>query len=229
MDAWRPIADEAGALLIASVDPISLGLLKPPGAYGADIAVGEGQSLGNAVSFGGPYLGFIAARQGLLRRLPGRIVGRTADAEGNPGFVLTLQAREQHIRRERASSNICTNQALNALMATVFLCLAGKEGLREAAWLSAQKARYAFDRLRGLPGFEPAFSRPFFKEFTLRCRRNPEELNAILLERGIIGGLPLGRFGEEWKDAWLLCVTEARTREEIDRLAEILEGVGADA
>jgi len=198
--------------------------LASPGSYGADIAVGEGQSLGNPVSFGGPLLGFMAAKQDLLRRLPGRIVGATVDKDGRRGFVLTLQAREQHIRREKASSNICSNQALNALYAAVYLALAGKEGLKEAANLSVQKAHYLYKRLTALPGWRPAFSGPFFNEFCLAVdeRIDWEQIERRLLEQKIIGGLPLGRLERKYEGLVLFCVTEARTRAEMDRLVEIV-------
>lgn len=214
------IAKAKGALFISVVDPISLGILKSPGEYGADIAVGEGQPLGIPLSFGGPYLGFLAARKELVRRMPGRIVGRTVDAQGRPGYVLTLQTREQHIRRQRATSNICTNQALMALRATVYLSLLGRHGLRRVAELALQKARYAYERLCEIPGWTPPWREPFFKEFVLRAPVNVNELNRFLFERGIIGGFPL----ENWKGSLagtvLFCVTEARTREEIDTLVD---------
>lgn len=213
---------EAGGLYIACVDPVSLAVLKSPGEYGADIAVGEGQPLGNAVSFGGPYVGFMATKQELVRRLPGRIVGATVDQAGRRGFVLTLQAREQHIRRERATSNICSNQALNALAAAVYLALVGRQGLKDIATQSLQKAHYARARLCELPGFEPAFDAPFFQEFTLAVDHDVEKLNELLLEEKIIGGLPLRRFDSRYANWALFCVTEARTREEIDTLAATL-------
>ena len=213
----------AGGLFVAVVEPISLGLLAPPGSYSADIAVGEGQSLGNAPSFGGPALGFMATRQKFVRRLPGRIVGATVDGVGKLGYVLTLQTREQHIRRERAVSNICSNQALNALVATVYLSLLGKEGLREAAWLSWQKAHYAQTQLVEVAGCRPVFKAPFFQEFTLYTGHSPQELNTRLLKEKIIGGLPLEQFGSQYTDMTLFCVTEARTKEEIDRLVQVVQ------
>ena len=223
MPTFSALAHRAGALFIAAVEPISLGLLAEPGSYGADIAVGDGQSLGNPPSFGGPTLGFMACKQELVRRLPGRIVGATVDATGRPGYVLTLQTREQHIRREKATSNICSNQALNALYATVYLALVGKEGLREAASLSLQKAHYAADQLQAVPGFRAAYSAPFFQEFTIQVERDPAEINTRLLEQKIIGGLALERFGRQYAGLMLFCVTEARTRSEIDRLVAVLK------
>ncbi|MGI6036612.1 MAG: aminomethyl-transferring glycine dehydrogenase subunit GcvPA [Limnochordia bacterium] len=213
---------EAGALYVACVDPISLGLLEAPGSYGADIVVGEGQALGNPLSFGGPYLGFFATRDKYVRRMPGRIVGATVDNRGQPGFVLTLQAREQHIRRERATSNICSNQALNALVATIYLSLLGPEGLGEVARQSLQKAHYAQEQICSLPGFEAGKPGPFFKEFVVRTTMDIQAIEGRLLEAGIIGGLPLGRFYPQLDDCLLFCVTEARTKAEIDRLVEVL-------
>lgn len=209
-------AHQVGALAIAAVDPISLGLLVPPGEYGADIVVAEGQSLGNNLNFGGPLLGLMACRRDLVRNLPGRLVGATTDHHGRMGFCLTLQAREQHIRREKASSNICTNEALNALAATVYLCAMGKRGLRRVAELCLQKAHYLHDRLLEA-GFTAPFSRPFFKEFTLMAPLPVPELNARLLAAGILGGLDLERFAPDLPGHTLLCVTEKRTREEMDR------------
>lgn len=216
----------AGALFIACVDPISLGILASPDQYGADIVVGSGQPLGNPLSFGGPHFGFMATKQELLRRLPGRIVGATVDDQGRRGFVLTLQTREQHIRREKAASNICSNQALNALAATVYLSLLGKQGIAEVAHLCLQKAHYAFSRLQELSGWRPAFAQtPFFLEFTMATDRNVNEVNERLLEYQIIGGLPLEQFDTRYERHALFCVTEARTRSEIDRLVEALRSL----
>ncbi|HHT27494.1 MAG TPA: aminomethyl-transferring glycine dehydrogenase subunit GcvPA [Firmicutes bacterium] len=213
----------AGAIYIACVDPISLGVLAPPGAYDADIAVGDGQSLGNQPSFGGPSFGFMAVKEALLRRLPGRIAGETIDHSGRRGFVLTLQTREQHIRRERAASNICTNQALNALCATVYLSLLGKQGLAAVANQCLQKAHYAQKQLCALPGWRAAFSQAsFYQEFTLECDHDIDAVNQRLLEHKIIGGLPLARFDQRYANLALFCVTEARTRSEIDRLVDVL-------
>jgi glycine dehydrogenase subunit 1 len=199
------------------VDPISLGLFRPPGEYGADIAVGEGQSLGAPLSFGGPYLGLFACRQQYLRQMPGRLVGRTTDAQGRTGYVLTLQTREQHIRRERATSNICTSQQLVALAAAVYLAAMGKQGLRQVAELCYHKAHYAAERIAALPGYSLAGEGVFFKEFVVRCPRPPAEVNRALLERGTIGGLDVS---DQTPNGLLLCVTEMNTRAEIDALVE---------
>ncbi len=214
------LAAKNNILLITSVDPISLGVLKPPGEMGADIVVGEGQSMGNSLSFGGPYLGFFAAKGKYLRQMPGRIVGQTVDGKGNTGFVLTMQTREQHIRREKATSNICSNQALNALAATVYLTLMGKQGLREVASLCLQKSHYAYKRLTDNEAFTSCFPQPFFKEFTVKSRYPLNELNHKLLADEIIGGYDLGRDYPELENCWLLAVTEKRSREEIDRLVK---------
>jgi len=214
----------AGALLIVSCYPISLGLVKTPGAMGADIVTGEGQSLGLPLSFGGPYLGFMATREKYMRKMPGRIAGKTVDADGREGYVLTLQAREQHIRREKAMSNICTNQGLCALTAVVYLSLLGKEGLVELAKYCAEKASYARERLLGIPGCEMWFGkRHFFNEFVLRMPNRSDRVIRRLLEKGISAGFPLGRYYPEMEDALLLAVTEKRTKEEIDLLAHTLE------
>ncbi len=214
------LAAKHNILLITSVDPISLGVLKPPGELGADIVVGEGQSMGNPLNFGGPYLGFFAAKEKYLRQMPGRIVGQTVDGKGNTGFVLTMQTREQHIRREKATSNICSNQALNALAATVYLTLMGKQGLREVASLCLQKAHYAYSKLTETTIFTPCFPQPFFKEFIVKSRYPLNELNHKLLKHGIIGGYDLGSDYPELENCWLLAVTEKRGREEIDLMVK---------
>ncbi len=226
MGALAEVAHAVGALLVvAAADPVAYALLKPPGEWGADIVAGEGQPLGNHLNFGGPYLGMLATRQAFVRRMPGRLVGQTVDTQGRRGFVLTLQTREQHIRRERATSNICTNEALNALAAAIYMAALGRGGLRQVAEVCARKAHYARQRLAQVPGFRPAFEGPTFHEFVLRCPRSPEEINQRLLDAGMIGGLALGRFYPDLRDGWLLCVTENRTREEIDRLAQTLEAM----
>ena len=202
-------------LLIMAVDPISLGILKPPADWGADIAVGEGQSLGNRLSFGGPYLGFFAVNKKLMRRVPGRLVGETKDLDGKRAFVLTLQAREQHIRREKASSNICSNEALCALAATVYLSIVGPKGLGSIAVRCHELACYARSRLQDA-GFS-LYQVPFFKEFPVRLS-DPLAANRALLKEGIIGGYELG-------DALLFAFTEKRTKKEIDKMVDVLKGV----
>ncbi len=219
------LAHAAGALLVVCVDPIALGLLRPPGEQGADIVVGEGQSLGNPVSYGGPYVGLFACRQRYLRQMPGRVVGKTTDTEGRRGFVLTLQPREQHIRREKATSNICTNEALVALAVTTYLAVMGKQGLRQVAELCYHKAHYAAHQIVALPGCEKLFGQ-FFKEFVIRTPLPPAEVNARLWERGIIGGYELAQDYPQLTDCLLLCVTEMNTREEIDRLVQALGKIG---
>ncbi|MCK5805952.1 MAG: aminomethyl-transferring glycine dehydrogenase subunit GcvPA [Lentisphaeria bacterium] len=217
---------EHGALLIASCYPLALGILKTPGEMGADIVTGEGQSLGMPMSFGGPYLGFMATRGKLVRKLPGRIVGQTADGAGKRGFVLTLQAREQHIKRERATSNICTNEALCALTASVYLALLGKEGLRKTATLCSDKASYAYHRLTAIPGVEPHFhAKWFFNEFVLRLPCEAGDVIGRLIEKGFAAGFPLSRYYQGMDNCMLIAVTEKRTKQEIGMLAEALEAV----
>ncbi|MBI5191567.1 MAG: aminomethyl-transferring glycine dehydrogenase subunit GcvPA [Nitrospirae bacterium] len=213
------IAHDKGALLVVIADPIALGLLKSPGELGADIAVGEGQPLGKSLSFGGPYLGLFACREEHLRQMPGRVVGETVDAIGKRGYVLTLQAREQHIKRERATSNICTNEALIALMAAIYMAAMGKSGIRRVAGLCVQKSHYALDELVKRPGVTRAFSAPFFKEFAVKTAKGVGPVNKRLLKQNIIGGLDLGAHYPELKGRMLVAVTEKRTKEEIDRLA----------
>jgi glycine dehydrogenase subunit 1 len=187
--------------------------------------VGEGQPLGLGMNFGGPLVGFFAARQKYLRQMPGRLVSRTTDHEDRTGFVLTLQTREQHIRRERATSNICTNQGLMMLAATVYLATMGKQGLREVAQQCLAKAHYAAEKLGSVPGCRLRFSGPFFHEFVLQCPRSGEEVARALAEQGILAGYPLGRHYPELEDCLLVAVTEKRTREEIDRFAAALESL----
>jgi len=213
-----------GALLIMSVDPLSLPLVKAPAEYGADIVTGEGQGLGNPVSFGGPLLGFFAAGEKLMRRMPGRIVGETVDKEDNRGYVLTLQTREQHIRRERATSNICSNQALNALTAAVYMACLGPAGMNEVARQCLQKAAYTRKKIAALPGYAAVFTGPHFKEFAVRLPGDVRALNKELLKHNILGGFDVSAHYPELENVMLLCVTENRTREEIDRLVSLLEG-----
>jgi glycine dehydrogenase subunit 1 len=222
MTRLAELAHAQGALLIAVVNPISLSLLAPPGEYGADLAVGCGQPLGIPLQYGGPYLGMIAARSDLVRRLPGRIAGATVDKQGRRGYVLTLQAREQHIRREKATSNICTNHALMALAATVYLSLMGKEGLREVANLCLQKAHYAAELVSAIPGFSMAYDAPFFNEFTVRTPVPATEVNRFLLGRDIVGGYDLARAMPDLDNYLVLAFTETTTRQEIDDLAATL-------
>ena len=218
-DAIGKLAKAAGALYVASFDPISLGLLKRPGQYGADIAVAEGQCLGNPMVYGGPYLGLLACRESLVRKMPGRLVGQTVDRHGQRCWVLTLQTREQHIRREKATSNICTNQGLMALKAAVYLAALGPEGLRETAALCTRKAHYAAERLTEVPGVRLRFARPFFKEYTLSVPGDAPALLARLLQAGYHAGLGLGCWYPALRDAVSVAVTEKRTRAEIDGLA----------
>jgi glycine dehydrogenase subunit 1 len=204
-------------------DPLSLGVLAPPGELRADVAVAEGQVLGNHLNFGGPYLGIIATRLDDVRRLPGRIVGETIDVDGRTGYVLTLQAREQHIRREKATSNICTNQTLMAIAATVYLAWLGPGGLAELGRQCAAKAAYAAQRLTEVPGVEMLFpGQPFFKEFALRLPASSADVRDALIERGFLAGVALPEAGGH---ALLVAVTERRTRQEIDSLALALAEV----
>jgi glycine dehydrogenase subunit 1 len=216
------IAHAAGALLIVVADPVNLGLLTPPGALGADIVVGEGQGLGVPMSYGGPNLGVFATKQDLVRRMPGRLVGATVDLDGQRGFVLTLQTREQHIRREKATSNICTNVALCALMATIYVAIMGKRGLRKVGELSVAKAHYAAKALAAVPGVRLRYGAPFFKEFTLELPKSPERVVKRLMKEKILAGVPLKILDRQHKDCLLVAVTERRTKDEIDAYAAAL-------
>ncbi|GIW08483.1 MAG: glycine dehydrogenase [Dehalococcoidia bacterium] len=209
-------AHAGGALFVVAADALSLGMLRPPGDYGADIVVGEAQSCGVPLQFGGPYVGIFACKQKYIRQLPGRLVGGTVDHEGRRGYVLTLQAREQHIRRERATSNICTSQGLIALAATIYLALLGKEGVRQVAELCYHKAHYAASLLTAIPGVRLARPDPFWCEFTLQLPLPPSVVNQKLLDRGILGGLDIS---DRIPNGWLVCVTEVNSRDEIERLA----------
>jgi glycine dehydrogenase subunit 1 len=223
LGALGEIAHAKGALFVVVVDPIALGLLKAPGDFGADIVVGDGQALGWGLNFGGPYLGLFACRTAHMRQMPGRLVGKTTDKEGRRGFVLTLQAREQHIRREKATSNICTNEALMALAATVYLSLVGKNGLKRIAELCYHKAHYAASELAKLNGYELAFDAPFFKEFAVRTPKTVAATNKNLLKRNIIGGYDLGRNYKALKKTMLVCVTELHTKNDVDTLVDALQ------
>ncbi|MBI2935830.1 MAG: aminomethyl-transferring glycine dehydrogenase subunit GcvPA [Chloroflexi bacterium] len=210
-----------GALLVVAMNPIAMGFFKPPGEYSADIAVGECQPLGIGMSFGGPYVGFFACKEQYLRQMPGRIVGRTVDSQGRVGYVLTLQTREQHIRRERATSNICTSESLAVTAATIYLATLGKQGLRRVAELCYQKAHYAASLINAIPGYSaPAYGKSvFFNEFVVRCPVAPAEINRQLLRRRVIGGLNVG---DRVPNGMLLCATETNTATEIEALAEAL-------
>ena len=222
--ALASAAHDAGALLIQSFDPISLGILKRPGDLGADIAVAEGQCLGNPLAYGGPYLGVMACRGDLVRRLPGRIAGQTTDRRGKRCWVLTLQTREQHIRREKATSNICSNQTLLALRASVYLSLLGPQGLRETAEHCLAKADYARDRFRDSERFELLHEGAVFKEFVVRDRRNDvQALMEQARQHGVLAGVPLGPYDDSWGDCFAVAVTEQRTRAEIDELVAALD------
>lgn len=227
LDDFTDLAEcvhENGALLISSVYPISLGIVKTPGEMGVDITVGEGQSLGLGLSFGGPYLGFMATRMKYVRKMPGRIVGKTVDQNGKEGFVLTLQAREQHIRREKATSNICTNQSLCALTSLVYMSLLGKQGFAELAKLCADKAAYARERLLEIPGIEEVFpQRSFFNEYVLRLPVSADRVIRNLLSHRISAGFPLVRYYEGMENCLLIAFTERRTRQDINFLVHTLE------
>ncbi len=231
LSALAEAVHAAGAMFIVSADPISLGLFKAPGEYGADIVCGEGQALGGGLDFGGPYLGYFACKQQYVHKIAGRIVGQTVDRNGQRAFVLTLSAREQHIRREKATSNICSNEALMALAAAVYMTALGRQGLRHVAELCYHKAHYAASRLAALTGYEVLTEsagasrdgQAFFKEFMLRCPRPVAEVNDYLLrEWGIVGGYDLEQDYPELVNTMLVCVTELNTKEEIDTLAEAL-------
>jgi glycine dehydrogenase subunit 1 len=219
-------AHAAGALcLVVVAEPIALGLLKSPGECGADLVTGEGQGLGTGLNYGGPALGFLATRDQYVRHMPGRLVGQTLDREGRPGYVLTLATREQHIRREKATSNICTSESLIALMATIYLVSLGPRGLREVALQNLRKAAYAKERLGKVQGCRPRFGGPTFNEFVVRTKKRPAALLRQLQRKQIIGGVDLGRFYPELADCLLLCVTEQKTRDQIDALCAALGGI----
>ena len=223
--AFADAAHGCGALLVGVFNPLTLGILPPPGSYGADIAVGEGQNLGIAPQFGGPGVGLFCCHQKHARFAPGRLVGTTTDEQGRSGFTLTLQTREQHIRREKATSNICSNQALCALTATIYLGAMGPHGLRESAMQSHHKAHYLAQKLQEIVGVELLFASPFFHEFAVKLPHSVEEVNARLIEYSMLGGLDLSRDYPELGQAMLLCCTEKRTREEMDNFAAALRDI----
>jgi glycine dehydrogenase subunit 1 len=219
------LTHDNGALIVVSADPIAMGMFNPPGHYGADIVTGEGQPLGIPPSFGGPYVGLFSTKQQYIRQMPSRLSGRTVDNQGRTGYVLTLQTREQHIRRERATSNICTNEALYALAATIYLAATGKQGLRQVAELCYQKAHYAASQIEELDGYSLPFKRgAFFQEFVVQCPVDPGEINRRLLEQNILGGLDISvppysdPLPEQVDRGMLLCVTEMNSKEDIDAL-----------
>jgi len=216
------IAHERGAVVIASVDPMSCALLKTPGELGADIVVGDAQSLGIPLSYGGPTAGFMACKTEFMRKMPGRLVGATTDRSGRRAYCLTLQTREQHIRRERATSNICTNQGLLALRVAIYLSAVGQRGLSKVASLCLNKAHYAAERIAELKGYELRFEGPFFKEFAVRTRKNVSHVLAHCRQRGILAGVDLGQWYDDLADTFLVAVTEKRSRQEIDALVAAL-------
>lgn len=215
------IAHKEKSLFIVSCNPLSLGMIKPPGHFEADVVVGDAQPFGIPMQFGGPHCGFFAVTKKLMRKVPGRLVGQTEDLDGRRGFVLTLQAREQHIRRDKATSNICSNQALNALAASISMSALGKEGLRDMSRQNMHKARYAMKQLQA-HGLEAVYTGPFFNEFVVKTKEPAEETVNKLLHEGIIGGLPLNRFFPEKENEMLIAVTEIRSKADIDRLAEVM-------
>ncbi len=217
--ALAATAHDDGALLVVSADPLAMGMLKPPGAFGADIVTGEGQPIGIPPSFGGPYLGLFSCKQQYIRQMPSRLVGRTTDTQGRTGYVLTLQTREQHIRRERATSNICTNEALYALASTIYLAAMGRQGLRQAAELCYHKSHYAASAISDLDGYSLPQSGEFFQEFVVTCPEAPAKINRRLMERNILGGLDVS---DRFENGMLLCVTEMNSREDIDLLVDAL-------
>jgi glycine dehydrogenase subunit 1 len=223
--ALAEVAHKAKALIAIHVNPLALGILTPPGEMDADIVTGEGQPLGIPLSFGGPYLGIFTTRQKFVRKMAGRIVGETIDSRGQRGYVLTLSTREQHIRREKATSNICTNQGLLVLASTMYLSLLGKHGLAQVAHLNYQKAHYAAQQITALPGYELCFETPFFNEFAVHCPIPADQLNAHLLQHDILGGFALGESNPDLENCLLIAVTEMNTRQEIDNLVQHLAEV----
>jgi glycine dehydrogenase subunit 1 len=223
LEALVPAAKAAGALVIVQCDPLALGLLRPPGDFGVDVAVGEGQPLGNRLDFGGPSFGFFAAQEAYLRRMPGRIAGETTDVDGRRGFVLTLQTREQHIRRERATHNICTAQALNALAGVIYLSWLGRNGLVELGELMLQRTGYARDALAAIDGVELLHHQPAVREFAVRLDGDVEQVIERCAAEGVNPGYPLGRDYPEFDDGLLVAVTEQRSKGDIDRLARALQ------
>lgn len=217
-------AHEKGALFVVHVDPIMCGLFKNPGAFDADIITGEGQALGNYINFGGPYLGIFGCKESLVRKMPGRIAGQTQDRNGKEGYVLTLNTREQHIRREKATSNICTNQGLMALRAAIYLSAMGKNGLRKIGDLCYQKAHYAASNIDSIPGCKVDFTKPFFKEFVVDLPNSAESVFDNLSNHNILPGVPLGKFFPSMENSLLICVTELNSKSQIDQLVNAIQG-----
>jgi len=213
------------ALLVMAFDPLSLAILKTPGELDADIAVAEGQALGIHQSFGGPFLGIFTTKRAFIRSLPGRLVGETVDVEGRRGYVLVLQTREQHIRREKATSNICTNEGLMALAATIYLSLMGKNGLRRAAELCLNNSHYLAEKLAALPGYRLPYHAPFFKEFVVETPQPAQQIIQATAEQGIIAGIDLGRVRPEWSNRLLIAVTERRNQTEMDAFVKLLSSL----
>tara|TARA_B100001013_G_scaffold326950_1_gene239800 strand:- start:369 stop:1181 length:813 start_codon:yes stop_codon:yes gene_type:complete len=222
LESLASIAHEKNALLVVSTDAVFLGMFQPPGSIGADIAVAEGQSLGVSLSYGGPYVGLFTCGKRFLRQMPGRIVGKTTDTQGRDGYVLTLQTREQHIRRERATSNICTSEALIGTAVVAYLACMGRVGLRHVAELTYHKAHYASSLIEQIPGYSLPIKGTFFQEFVVQCPIDPSEINRRLLEFGIIGGLDIS---SQIPNGMLLCVTEMNTRQEIENLTQALSNI----
>ena len=223
VEPFSETAHKNSALQIINIaEPISLGIIKPPGEMGADIVAGEGQPLGIPMNYGGPSLGLFAAKEKFVRNMPGRLAGETVDSKGNRGYVLTLSTREQHLRRERATSNICTNQALCALMATIYLTTMGKNGMKEIAEQNIQKANYAKERISAIKGVQIKFSGKIFNEFVIETEKSPAEINSQLLKHSIIGGLDLEQYYPDLKNCMLICVTEYNTKEEIDKMVDVV-------
>jgi len=226
IDEIEKIVHSNGSLLISCVHPLTLGILKAPGEYNSDIAVGEGQPLGLPQNFGGPLLGLFTAKKEFIRRMPGRIIGETVDLDGKRGFVMTLQTREQHIRREKATSNICTNEGLCALRAAVYLSLLGRQGVGEVSKLIYEKSHYLAKSIEEIDGFELAFpGTPFFIEFTVKSKKPAQEILEKAREKGIFAGVDLGTFRDEWKNYILIAVTEKRTKQEMDRFVNVLNSL----
>ena len=225
VETAESIIHAAGGLYVISSDPISLGILKPPGDFGADVVTGEAQALGNPLNFGGPYIGLFAVNRTLVRRLPGRLVGVTRDAQDRRGYVLTLQTREQHIRRDKATSSICTNEQLCALASAIYLALLGKKGLQKVADLCIQKSHYLADEIQKIEGFSLRFDQPFFKEFLIQCPIPPREIIDRLLNQKLFAGIDISRFDYQMDDTLLIAVTEKRTRSDMDRFVTALKAL----